>query len=160
MKIVHHKENSMVEILQNSLNVVQNLTWQLQNTNLQWGRFPAGITCCNVTKLIATSLEFGWGLWSSCHICQSALRCIPQGFPDLDAQLFRVLLLSMLTFGLCTELQWFEFCSVSVGARFGICLSAPFCQEKYPFAQHMGQDTSMNLPEVPECVSPGSVFVS
>lgn len=160
MKIVHHKEKSMVEILQNSLNVVQNLTWQLQNKNLQLGRFPAGITCCNVTKLIATSLEFGWGLWSSCHMCQSALRCIPQGFPDLDAQLFRVLLLSMLTFGLCTELQWFEFCSVSVGAWFGICLSALFCWEKYPFAQHMDQDTSMNLPEVPECVSSGSVFVS
>lgn len=32
MKIVHHKENSMAEALQNNLNVSQILTWQLQNT--------------------------------------------------------------------------------------------------------------------------------
>lgn len=31
MKIMHHKENSMVEVLQNNLNVSQILTWQLQN---------------------------------------------------------------------------------------------------------------------------------
>lgn len=50
MKIVPHKENSMVEVLQNGVNVVQILTWQLQSTNLQWSRFPTGITGCNVTK--------------------------------------------------------------------------------------------------------------
>lgn len=79
MKIVHHKENRMVEVLQKSLNVAQILSWQLKNTNLQWSRFPTGIICCKVTKLIATSSEFGWGFCSSCHTCQSALRCILRG---------------------------------------------------------------------------------
>lgn len=154
---MHHKENSMVEVLQNSINAAQILSWQLQKTNPQWSRFPAGITHCNVTKLRASSLEFGWGWWSSCLLGPSALRSILQGCPGLDTLLFTVLFLSVLTFALCTELQCFEFCSVSAGTQFGFVYQPLSVKSNISLLSK--QVKTSVLPKVPECVSTRSVFV-
>lgn len=68
---------------------------------------------------ITSGLEFGWRLWSSCRMCQSALRCILQGFLDLDAQLFSVKLLSVLTFWLCTDLKYLNYVQLQLGHSLG-----------------------------------------
>lgn len=71
------------------------------------------------SELITSSLEFRWRLWSSCHMCQSALRCILRGFLDLDAQLFSVQLLSELTFWLCTGLKYLNCVQLQLGHSLG-----------------------------------------